>query len=181
VLAAHALLVPLALGATASTVLLLFFASQRQSLAAVTAAALAAASIGLLPFLGWRDRAAVVAAAAAGIAGWAAVARRSWSLRHAAGAVFGAAALLGAVVAFVNAWLPPVHLACARLTVTDGAPVEGFFIGASSDDFYIAPGTGRHSIRRVYVVPRSRVARLTLEKPVAVRDGGPGSPGYVDC
>ncbi len=181
VLAAHALLVPLALGAAASTVLVLLSLPMTRALMLTAGAAVVVGCAALIPFLGWRDRSAVISSAVAGVAGWLLVARRRWAVRRAAVTVFAAAALLGAVVAFVNAWLPPVHLACARLALTDGGRIEGFFVGASSHDFFVAPGIARRSIRRLDVVPRATVARLSLGRTVGVRDGGVRAPGAIDC
>jgi hypothetical protein len=181
VLAAHALLVPLALGAVASVVLVLLYAPMTRGLMIAAVAVVVLGCAVLIPFLGWRDRAAVVTSAAAGVAGWWLVARRRWGVGRAAATVFVAAALLGAAIAFVNAWRPPVHLACARLTLTHGGRLEGFYVGASSQDFFIAPGVGRRSVRRLAVVPRATVARLTLGKTIAVRDGGTRAPGRVSC
>jgi hypothetical protein len=181
VLAAHALLVPIALGAVAGVVLALLRTPQMHGLMLIATAAIVVACVVLFPFLGWRDRGAVAGAALAGVAGWAAAARRGWSAWHAATIVFGAAMLLGTSVAFVNAWLPPVHLACAQLALADGSVVQGFYVGASSDEFFVAPGRGRRSVRRLYVLPRSKVERLSLYGTVAVRDGGPKAPGSVKC
>ena len=181
VLAAHALVVPIALGAAAAVVLALLTTPRMHGLMLAATGVVVVACAALFPFLGWRDRGSVAGAVVAGVLGWALVALRGWSAWHAGTAVFGAAALLGAVLAFVNAWLPPVHLACAQLRLADGDVVQGFYLGASSDELFVAPGTGRRSVRRVYLVPRSKVERLALYETVSVRDGGGRAPGTVEC
>lgn len=82
-----------------------------------------------------------------------------------------------AAVVLVHIWRPPVDLEYATVDLRDRAePVSGIYLTLTDDDLYLAPATkcdGEYRThRRVVVLPRSRVLRITLRRKAHVRDGG---------
>ena len=89
-----------------------------------------------------------------------------------------------AVVVLVHIWRPPVDLEYAEVDLVNDDHASGIYLTLTSDDLYLAPatqcanGTFR-THRRVVVLPRSKIVRITLSRKAHVWDGGPDMA--ADC
>ena len=85
-------------------------------------------------------------------------------------------ALIAAVVVLVHVWRPPVDLEYATVDLSKGGRACGIYLALTSDDLFLAParhdGDGYHTLRRIVVLPRTDVVRITLMRKTHVWDAG---------
>jgi hypothetical protein len=89
---------------------------------------------------------------------------------------------VAAAVVFVHIWRPPVDLEYAEIELRDGGgTASGIYLALTDNELYVAPAGrcegGFVTHRRVLVLPRSDVKRITLHRKTHVWDGGPQQPG----
>jgi hypothetical protein len=104
--------------------------------------------------------------------------------RHAAVVGLGIAGIVSIVV-LVHIWRPPVDLEYAEVDLTNEAPACGVYLTLTSDALYLAPASARdgnfYTHRRVVVLPRANIVRITLTRKVHVWDGGSGASEPSTC
>jgi hypothetical protein len=104
--------------------------------------------------------------------------------RHAAVVGLGIAGIVGIVV-LVHIWRPPVDLEYAQVDLQDDSPVCGVYLTLTSDALYLAPATMRdgnfYTHRRVLVLPRTKILRITLTRKVHVWDDGSAGSERSNC
>lgn len=102
------------------------------------------------------------------------------ALRIGALMALGVAGVAAAVV-FVHIWRPPVDLEYAEIELRGGGMTSGIYLALTDNELYVAPAgrcdEGFVTHRRVLVLPRSDVMRITLHRKAHVWDGGPQEPG----
>jgi hypothetical protein len=82
--------------------------------------------------------------------------------RLALGAALATAAV-GVVVEVVDTWTLPVRMEYAQVQLTSGRqPMQGFYIGATSDAVYLAPNESCHVLGRIVALPQRNVTRVVV-------------------
>lgn len=189
VVGAHALALPVLLGALAALVLALIEPTPDRrvrrsfnvALAAIVALALTSAIVAAHEF-DLPEQFLVYATVLAGAAAIWKTARQSTLRRHVVQVVLIAFVACGAVLAVVTTWSQPELEPVAVLLNGDKA-VAGFYVGQTADRVYVAPlpGLGDPNdpfaddrIDRLVELPRADVRRMALRDPAGIGTDGAG-------
>lgn len=132
--------------------------------------------VGATGLVTWENAAFVGLIAAGSALGWWHFPRgEKWNPRHGAVVGLGIAGIVGVVV-LVHIWRPPVDLEYAEVDLIDDGPACGVYLTLTSDALYLAPATERdgsfYTHRRLVVLPRPKIVRITLTRKAHVWDGG---------
>jgi hypothetical protein len=71
-------------------------------------------------------------------------------------------AAVGIVVEVVDIWTLPVRMESARVQFADGPPMNGFYIGATSDTVYLVPNESCRVLGRIVALPQRDVKSITV-------------------
>ena len=140
---------------------------------------IAALVLGKTHVVTWENAGFIALIALVSALAWLSI-RRGWlrgRTHHVAAVGLGVAGMV-AVVVLVHIWRPPVDLEYAEVDLVNDDHASGIYLTLTSDDLYLAPatkcanGTFR-THRRVVVLPRAKIVRITLSRKAHVWDGGP--------
>jgi hypothetical protein len=178
IIGARSLVVPIALGSGAVLLIELLHSAEgwglRRALALLLGFVLAVAALGFIFIPSSRDlriEHVILVAMVSGIAsaGWL-LEYRLRRISHSAWFAFATTALAGAVVAYVHALVPPVHLDHARVVKKDGTQSTGMYVGKNADDVFLTPSVARDRTCGVLtIIPTSDIATISLTKAKAVK------------
>lgn len=175
----RSMVVPIALGAGAVLVIEMLHSAEgwglRRVLALLLAVGLALGAVGFVFIPTSRDlriehATLVVLVASIASAGWL-LEYRFHRITRSGWFAFAATALAAALVAYVHALMPPVHLDYARIVKTDNkTEITGFYVGKNSDDVFLTPNVERDRTCGVLkIIPTRDIATISLTRAQAIK------------
>lgn len=190
----RSMVVPIALGGGAVLVIEMLHSAEGWGLRRVLAVLLAVGlALGAVAFvflpkscdLRIEHTVLIVLVAAIASVGWL-LEHRLHRITHSGWFAFVATALAAALVAYLNALLPPVHLDYASVKIDSNVKIDskkgsitGFYVGKNSDDVFLTPDV-EHRDRTcgvLEIIPTREIVAISLTRARAIKV----DKSHLDC
>jgi hypothetical protein len=85
-------------------------------------------------------------------------------------------ALVGGTLGFIRAYGPPAKLELVFVFLKEGEVTSGAYIGANSDEVFLAPDSFNHTYGQIVGIPRDDIVRVSFAEPQNFRAAGARDP-----